>query len=58
MHHVSGYKYFIKLDISMQYCNFELNKESQELFVIISPSGKYKYKHLSMDLKCAMDFAQ
>ncbi len=31
--------------------NSKLNEESQELCVIITPFGKYKYKHLYMGLK-------
>ncbi len=32
---------------------FELDKPSPELSVIVTPVGKYKYKHLPMRLQCA-----
>ena len=53
----SGYKFFTKLDISMQYYTFLLDETSCNLCTFATPFGLYRYCQLPMGISKSLDIA-
>ena len=53
-----GYKFFTKLDISMQFYTYLMDEASRELCTIGTPFGMYRYRKLPMGLTVSPDIAQ
>ena len=53
-----GYEFLTKLDISMQYYAFEIDKESWKLCTIVILFGSFCYNHVPMGLKTSPGYAQ
>ena len=45
---LEGFQYATSLDLNMSYCYIRLSEEASNLYTIIPPQGKYKYKRLPM----------
>jgi hypothetical protein len=52
------YKFFIKIDISMQYYTFLLDNKSSAMCVVVTPFRKYQQTRVPIGLKPAANRAQ
>jgi hypothetical protein len=50
---MEGFTFASALDLNMGYYHIKLDADAQELFTIVFPWGKYKYKRLPMGIKIA-----
>ncbi|CAJ1931850.1 unnamed protein product [Cylindrotheca closterium] len=54
----NGYNYFSKLDLSLFFYTFEMDKAYKDLCGIVTPFGNYRYTRLPMGIKQSPDIAQ
>lgn len=54
----SGYRFFVKLDISMLFYHFGLTERSKDYLTIVTPFGKFRYGRVPMGITPAPDLAQ
>jgi hypothetical protein len=52
---MEGFTFASALDLNMGYYHIKLDADAQKLSTIVFPWGKYKYKHLLMGIKIALD---
>jgi hypothetical protein len=55
---MEGFTFASALDLNMGYYHIKLDADSQKLYTIAFPWGKYKYKRLPMGIKIAPDVFQ
>ena len=55
---LEGFQYTTSLDLNMGYYHIRLSKQASNLFTIILPWGKYRYKHLPMGVSNSPDIFQ
>ena len=55
---LEGFQHATALDLNMGYYTICLDPESQDMCMIITPLGKYRYLRLPMGIMCATDIFQ
>ena len=55
---LEGFKYATSLNLDMGYYHIWLSKNTSNLCTIITPWGKYCYKHLPMGVRNSPDISQ
>ena len=53
----TGYAFFTKFDISMQYYTFKMDEDSKNLCTFATPFGLYRYCHLPMGISGLPDIS-